>query len=176
MTHLYVRTMFLVLLLHFSLICFSQDNEKTVITDVTKATFLNPGISYEKAIGKFQSIYGQAFMNTSFGFSYSSSFGTKAYIYFDPALALQYRYYYNFAKREAKGRRTEMNSLNYVCAILQTVFSKGAISSSYYNETNRRPVYTFGLAWGLQRNFPKRFSLDFNLGGGGVYAKSTTID
>jgi len=176
MTDLNVRTRFFVLLLLISVNCFSQDNEKRVITDVTKATFLNPGISYEKAIGKFQTLYGQAFMNTSFGFSYSSSLGTNAYIYFDPALAIQYRYYYNFARREAKGKRTEMNSLNYVSAILQTVFSKGAISSSYFNETNRRPVYTFGLAWGLQRNFPKRFSLDFNLGGGCVYAKSTTLD
>ncbi len=108
-------------------------------------------------------------MNTSFGLGYSSSLGNTSFIYFDPALTIQYRYYYNYIKREAKGKRTEMNSLNYVCSILQTVFSKENISSSYYPETNQRAINTFGLAWGFQRNFQNRFSLDLNLGGLSLY-------
>lgn len=171
-----LRNIFFFLLPLIATNCFSQDKGKPGVTDVTKATFLNPGISYEKRIGKFQSLYGQAFMNTSFGVGFSSSLGNTSYIYFDPALTIQYRYYYNFAKREAKGKRTAMNSLNYVCAILETVFSKAAISSSYYPETNRRAINTFGLAWGFQRNYKKRFSLDLNLGGGYFYTKVTTMD
>ena len=33
--------------------------------DVTKATFFDPGISYEKRIGKFQSLYAKAFLSTN---------------------------------------------------------------------------------------------------------------
>ncbi len=176
MSHLINRTTIIFLSFLISFNSLSQDSKKYQVTNVTKATFFNPGISYEKAIGKAQTIYGQAFMNTSFGVSFSSSLGSNAYIYFDPALAVQYRYYYNYARREEREKRTEMNSLNYVCAIIETVFAKWAINSSSYDEANRRPVSTVGLAWGLQRNYPKRFSLDLNIGGGYVYGKETTVD
>ena len=115
-------------------------------------------------------------MNTSFAIGYSDAMGTTSSIYFDPALTLQYRYYYNSAKREAKGKRTEINSLNYVCAIVETTFSKESISSSYYPEKNHRAINIFGLAWGIQRNYQKRFSLDLNLGPGYLYTKVTTTN
>ena len=136
----------LLLLILISANCFSQNKGNANITDVTKLTFFNPGVSYEKRIGNFQSLYAQAFMSTSMGLGYSSSLGFTSFIYFDPALTLHYWYYYNSAKREAKGKRTEINSLNYVCAIVKTTFSKGSISSSYYPEKHRRAINTLGLA------------------------------
>lgn len=164
------------LLVLISANCFSQDKGNDDITDVTKLTFFNPGISYEKRIGKLQSLYAQAFMNTSFGLGYSSALGNTSYIHFDPALALQYRYYYNFAKRQAKGKRTGMNSLNYVCAIAETIFSKASISSSYYPEKSIRAINSFGLAWGFQRNYHKRFSLDLSIGPGFLFTRVTTMN
>lgn len=62
-----LKNKFFLLLLLISANCFSQNQERPDITDVTKVTFFNPGISHEKRIGKFQSLYGQAFLNTSFG-------------------------------------------------------------------------------------------------------------
>ncbi len=171
-----VNYLSLFLFLHISIVCFSQANRRSETTDITKATFFNPGISYEKAIARSQSLYAQAFMNTAFGIGYSSSLGNTSFIYFDPALTVQYRYYYNYAKREAREKRTAMNSLNYVCSILQTVFSKESIADSYYRETKRRAIHTFGLAWGFQRNYKNRFSLDLSLGGGYLYTKATTLN
>lgn len=153
---------------------FSQ--EETDITNLTKITFLNPGLSREARIGKLQSIYLQAFMNTSAYFSYSSSLGTDGGIYFDPALTAQYRYYYNSEKRASKGKRTEINNLNYVSGIIETAFSKAAISDGDINEENRRPVTKIGAVWGIQRNGIRRFSLDLNLGIGYVFAKGTKYD
>jgi len=173
---MHLSKIFPCLFLFISTICSSQNKESNEITDVTKVTFFNPGFSYEKRIGKFQSLYGQAFMNTSAYFSYSDYFGTTSGIYFDPALTLQYRYYYNYAKRESKGKRTEMNNLNYISAIALSIFSKEAISSSGLNEKDRRPVTTVGIVWGFQRNYPKRFSLDLNLGFGYLFAKETVFD
>lgn len=46
--------------------CFAQENLQDTIVDIKKVTFLSPGISYEKKVGKFESILGQPFMNTSF--------------------------------------------------------------------------------------------------------------
>jgi hypothetical protein len=162
------------LLLVISMNCFSQDKETAGIVDVTKATFLDPGISYEKAIGKLQSLYGQAFMSTSFSVGYSSALGTTTSLGFDPALTVQYRYYYNYARRQQKGKRTEMNSLNYIGPAIGTVFSKNRISASDYPETSRRPINTIGLVWGFQRNYEKRFSLDLNLGFGYLFTTATT--
>ena len=150
---------------------FSQ--EETDITNLTKITFLNPGISREARIGRLQSIYLQAFMNTSAYFSYSSSLGTDGGVFFDPALTAQYRYYYNAEKRASKGKRTEMNNLNYVSGVIEIGFSKGAISDQYVSEKNRRPVTKIAAVWGIQRNGARRFSLDLNLGIGYVFAKGT---
>lgn len=169
------KTLFL-LLIFISTNCFSQHKGEPDITDVTKVTFFNPGVSYEKRIGKFQSLYAQAFMSTSFAVGFSDALGFSSSIHFDPGFTLQYRYYYNSAKREAKGKRTEMNSLNYVSAILQTVFSNVNISSSYLPEEKSRAVNILGVAWGFQRNYKKRFSLDLNLGIGYLFTTATTTD
>ncbi|MCW3118161.1 MAG: hypothetical protein JWM28_2243 [Chitinophagaceae bacterium] len=53
----------------------SQESDKASTADIFKVTFFNPGISYEKGIGKFQTLYAQAFLNTSFSLGYSSSPG-----------------------------------------------------------------------------------------------------
>jgi hypothetical protein len=164
------------ILLLVSADCFAQDDQPADITDVSKVTFVNPGFSYEKRVGRLQSLLGHAYISPSIYLGYSSSLGNMSSIYFDPAVALQYRYYYNSRKRSEKGKRTEMNSLNYIAAVEDLSFSRNAISSSYYVETNRRPMNRFGLAWGLQRNRPKRFSVDFNIGAGYLLARSTSLN
>ncbi len=164
--------LFLVIAAH----SFCQDNEKGDIRDITKVTIINPGLSYEKRMGRFQSLYGHVSLLTSFYFSYSTTFGTNAGIYFDPAINLQYRYYYNYLKREARDKRTAMNSLNYFCLYLQTALSKAAVSSSYFTEDNRRAMNTIAVCWGLQRNFPKRFSIDLSIGPGYLFANGHRLD
>jgi hypothetical protein len=161
----------LFVLIHMTINSFSQEEKD--ITNLTKVTFLNPGISREARIGKLQSIYLQAFMNTSAYFSYSSTFGTDGGVYFDPALTAQYRYYYNAAKRASKEKRTEMNNLNYLGGVIETDFSKAALADEDVSEENRRPITKIGVVWGIQRNGIKRFSLDLNLGIGYVFGKGT---
>jgi hypothetical protein len=165
---------FLLLMILISATCFSQNDKNTDIRNVTKVTFFDPGISYEKKIGKLQSLYAQAFLSTAISLGYSSSFGNTSSINGYPALTLQYRYYYNAAKRKAKGKRTEMNSLNYVSALAETDFYRENVSSN--GEKKLRALKIFGAVWGFQRNYRKRFSLDLNLGVGYVYKKETTIN
>jgi hypothetical protein len=179
-----VRYLLFLFFMAFSTSCFAQEKTQSEIVNVTKINFLNPGISYEKPVGKFQSLVGQAFLSTTFSFGYSSglselyggSSGFQSDISFDPALSLQYRFYYNYEKRQKKGKRTEMNSLNYFSPTLMTVFSKARISSSHYMETNRRAMNTVGVVWGFQRNYRKRFSLDLNLGLGYLFTTARVPD
>ena len=151
---------------------FAQENE-TDVTNVTKVTILNPGVSYEARVGKFQTVYAQAFMSASGYFSYSDAMGVDSKFYFDPAADLQYRFYYNGMKRFEMEKRTEMNSMNYVTIMSEFIFSKMRLSDSYVDESSRRAISKFGVGWGFQRNYAQRFSLDLNLGVGYLISKGT---
>lgn len=154
---------------------FSQQTN-TDVENITRLTVLSPGISHEHRIGKFQTLYGHALMNISAYYSYSDYFGSQSDVSLDPGFVVQYRYYYNAKKRSAKGKRIEKNSLNYLAASWETIFAKGSISSSLHNEQERRAINDIGIVWGFQRNYPKRFSLDLNIGIGYVFGKEVVFD
>ena len=151
----------------------AQEESSRNVTDVTKLTFFNPGISYEKAIGKNQTLHGHAFLATSLALGYSSSMGFLSEIHFDPAVSVQYRHYYNARKRGDKGKFTDRNSMNYQAFGSETIFSRVPVSESHYDETSRRAIQVFSALWGFQRNYKKRFSLDLNLGFGYMLTKAT---
>lgn len=152
---------------------YSQQEKTTMVSNVTRLTFLNPGISQEITIGKRQTLFGQLFVNTSASaITYNNGQDININFYFDPALSVQLRHYYNGERRSGRGKRTEMNSMNYFAAIAETFISKYPANSDYIQE-KRRPVTTLGAAWGLQRNYKGRFSLDLYLGAGYRFARST---
>lgn len=135
------------------------------VTTVSVFTILNPGFSHERKIGKDQSLYGQIFTNTSVFLGYSSSsLGNMSSISFDPAISAQYRYYYNAERRLAKGKRTALNSMNYLSLVYEATFTDDRISVSDYEEENVRAIHQFGICWGIQRNYASRFSLNLHLG------------
>jgi hypothetical protein len=167
-----IKSVLLLLILFASVNCFSQNKIEIHTANVAKVTFLNPGVSYERSIARLQTLYAQVFMNTAATFSYSGALGNNTKFYFDPALTIQYRYYYNGKRRFERDKRIDMNSMNYVTAVFETVFSQRPFVTGF-EENNYRLINSFGLAWGLQRNYKKRFSLDLNLGLGVLFAKST---
>lgn len=154
---------------------YAQEENKADVANVTKVTFLNPGISQEIKIGKHQTLYGQVFINTSATARtdyYNNTQNIDIDLYFDPAVTVQFRNYYNGRRRSAKGKRIEMNSMNYAGLIAESFFSKIPLNENYIQE-DRRPITTLGAVWGLQRNYKGRFSLDFYLGAGYRFARST---
>ena len=144
---------------------FDANKQKAAVANsIIKANFWGPGISYEKKIGKSQSLYTEAILVMEVGIGYSSSLSNLSYFHASPALDLQYRYYYNSAQREAKRKRTEMNNLNYISGGVGATFYK---YKEYISPQGDLMVSkTIGITWGLQRNYPKRLSLDLSLGGG----------
>lgn len=163
-----------IFLLFFATNCYSQSIEQVPVSTVFRVNVLNPGLSYELPVGLHQAAILYGGVNTSFGLGFSSSLGTNAFINFDPGFGAQYRYYYNGRKRTEKGKRTELNSMNYLAPVYSVIFTDGRISeNALQEEENSRPVHTVGAVWGLQRNYKSRFSLDLNLGLGYVFGKST---
>jgi hypothetical protein len=141
---------------------FTQSRNDTGVVNVTKISFLSPGFSYELKVGRFQTLYGRVFLYPSGYAGYSSTLGSSSHLYLDPAITIQYRYYYNALRREAKGRRTDMNNLNYFAPVFKTIFNA---------ENSQRSIHKTGIVWGLQRNYRRRFSLDLNIGVGYSFAK-----
>ena len=165
------RSVFCLLLL-LSIFSVGQKTESVDVTDVLKVNFFDPGISLEKRIGQSQTLYGQAFLSTAIFIGYSSSLGNISSVDIYPALTLQYRYYYNGNKRTSKGKRIEMNSMNYVTLVTDASFYK----DNRYDLNKSRIMKTLGAAWGFQRNYPKRFSLDINVGIGYAFGKETILN
>lgn len=167
------RTKILLLLLTMaSITCQAQYKGTPATTTVTKINFLSPGVSYEFPVGKHQTVFGYAFLSPSIALDYSGTFGASERFALDPGLTAQYRYYYNYQTRTDKGKRTDMNSANYVAAVYRILNTRDAISGDFGMEDNRRPIQTLGAVWGLQRNYMGRFSLDLNVGLG--YSWGTT--
>jgi len=141
---------------------FTQYRNEPGVVNLTKISFVTPGFSYEQKIGRFQTLYGRAFLNPSGYAGYSDALGYRSHLYLDPAITIQYRFYYNALRRESKGRRTEMNNLNYFAPVFKTAFNA---------ENSQRSIHKTGIVWGLQRNYRRRFSLDLNIGVGYSFAK-----
>lgn len=149
------------------------------VTDISKVT-LHPGFSYEKRIGRHQTLYGQVFPTINFSFDFEDGIGgsnSEYSFYIDPAIFLQYRFYYNAGRRQRKGKRTELNSMNYIGVVDRTVFSKHPINSNYDMEKHYRTMNMLGAVWGLQRNFDRsRISVDLNVGPAIAFAKTTSTN
>ncbi len=155
---------------------YAQSTPQT--EDVIKAQFLFPGLSYEKSIGPRFTVYtgGWVGFNTEVTEDFGSS-DIDIKFYAEPGATVNLRYYYNFENREARGKRTELNNLNYLAPVYQFAYSRTSLKPDKYdNETSARPVHLFGIVWGFQRNYPRRFSLDLNLGVGYATANTTVYE
>jgi hypothetical protein len=146
------------------------------VTDIFKVGVLDPGISFEKATGKKQSLFFNAHLSPYFSFLYSSNLGTSTDFRMEPSLTLHYRFYYNGKARARKEKFTERNSMNYLTPVYSVVFSKRRLSTEHYEETSLRPIHSVVFSWGLQRNYNNRFSLDFNFGPGVIFTRSSMPD
>jgi hypothetical protein len=150
------KTILLPFLLVTTLAFGQSDTASRHVTDVWRVAFFNPGVSFEKAIGPSQTLFGQVFLNTLMAIRSTGSPGKSFEMRFDPAVLLQYRYYYNYKRRQQDGKRTVLNSLNYVAPVAQVSWLRNS----------GMPLTEVGAVWGFQRNYPKRFSLDLNMGVG----------
>ncbi len=176
------KPIFAALFMSFSMLSadslMAQESSPSVTENVAKVTFLNPGFAYEAKTGKSKTLYTQIFLNTSLRFDleddiYADQVTSTAY--FDPALSTQYRFYYNYKKRNGAGKRTAKNSMNFFAPIYEGHLSKAPFPGTSFEEIDRRLLSTIGAVWGMQRNYAGRFSLDIYTGLGYTFGKESEV-
>ena len=139
---------------------FGQSSNK-VTQNVLRINAINPGVEIEMAVFSKSTI--SANLGVGFGNMYentASSWATGEIIYMtSPFADVEYKYFYNFKKRESKGKNLDFNSGNF--------FSFRCLGRGKAIESNftRYEDYdlAFGANWGIQRSF-KRVHLLFELG------------
>ena len=142
---------------------FAQKDDKTGVSNITKLNFLLPGVSLEQKFSKFKTIYIFAYLDF-FLVKTNSYYGSKSHLNVAPSLDLEFRNYYNFKTRMKNNLRTEMNSLNYIAPVYTASYV-----NSPPNSNKMKLIQQFGAVWGIQRNYPRRFSLDLNVGLGYLF-------
>jgi hypothetical protein len=115
-------------------------------------------------LGPKHTLYSHIY-SRSFYFALTEALGASSSFQFNPGITEQFRYYYNGAKRAARRKNTEMNSMNYFGLKGQAIlFRAEKIKNSL--QTLDRDFYYTGASWGIQRNGDKRLSFDLQVGGG----------
>ncbi len=142
----------------------AQPDSSRIVVPVAKATLLAPGFSFEVPTGRQQTLLLHAFASPSFSLFWGAGSGLDASFTLSPSMSAEYRFYYNYARRRQQGRRTDLNSLNYLAPVAMVNFSKNAMADDHLTEEKLRGIYTAAFVWGFQRNYKGRFSLDLGLG------------
>ncbi len=136
---------------------YTQLGDPPSVTSVFKLNFLMPGVSYEQKMASYQAIYFSVYMDALI-LSANETSTDQAHVYFTPTFNAEFRNYYNINKRERKGLRTAMNSANYIAPLYIGKYSQLS------DFEPRDWLSQMGVVWGIQRNAPKGFSLDLNMG------------
>ena len=146
---------------HFFIVaCLFVATSLSAQTTTTNQFFLNfliPSAEYEFAVSENSTV--DALAGVGFGYRDSDFHGSE--FGFFPQVMAQYRHYYNFKKRNTKGKKTSENSGNYIAAV--GVFSGGDPIFGDLELNNDYNAF-IGPAWGLQRVYGGNFKLNLNLG------------
>lgn len=136
-----------------------------------KINLVNPGFEYEKGLGVNTTLDIKVGLQVAIDPAVLEPL--KDYDFF-PAVALQYRYYYNFERRARNSKQIYGNSANYI-APASAVFFPG---SRTINATEVGGLIAYaGAVTGIQRSYNSGFNFSVDVGAayyvgsfsGGVY-------
>ncbi len=123
-----------------------------------KINLLNPGFEYEMAIGTNTTFDVKAGMQVALDSLVSNVYDELGFF---PAIAAQYRYYYNFEKRQRNRRQIYGNSANYVAPAVAVFFP----GTRTVGNTEVKSAFGYaGLVTGLQRSYDSGFNFSFDAG------------
>lgn len=123
-----------------------------------KINLMNPGFEYEMALGTNTTIDVKAGLQVALDPLLPDVYEELAFL---PAIAGQYRYYYNFEKRQRNRKQIYGNSANYV-APAAAVFFPG--TRTIENEIVKGAFGYTGVVTGLQRSFDSGFNFSVDVG------------
>lgn len=127
-------------------------------TDQFSLNLIFPSIEYEKSISDKSTL--DAMIKLGFAYHDGYYLDEEEYGIF-PFFELQYRHYYNLAKRLSKGKKITENSGNYFSGMLELGGGDPVIG----NMENAVDFYgALGPVWGLQRVYNSNIKFNLNLG------------
>ncbi|WP_343910323.1 DUF3575 domain-containing protein [Aquimarina litoralis] len=121
---------------------------------------ITPSLEYEKRVTNATTLSLQ--LGVELG-TIENEILDETRVVFYPTLDIDYRYYYNFRRRQEKGKNTTHNSANYFG--LANSFSN---ANTIFSDRNPRDAYFVTIAgvYGLQRTYWKKLNLRFEFGAG----------
>jgi hypothetical protein len=152
-----------------SFVSAGQNNSSYQLRSLTKLNLELQGfsISFEPKLGNTATIDFSAGIGTG-GYDISSGGITYVIDPTDPTafISITPKFYYNLAKRLAKGKPVEMNAGNYIG--IRVKYTTKGVSES----TEVRDALLFNTHWGMQRGIGKRWTMNAHFGFG--YALDAT--
>lgn len=143
----------------------TTQDEPATTKSVTNLSILSPALTHEMAIGKNQTIFLAAELGT---ISRSEEINNKFESYFGmmPKLTADFRNYYNFEKRQMKGKSINNNSGNYLALRANYTFDP-VVNKDQFPNFNKG--FSVGGVWGIQRVYNSGIYLGLSLGVGYLF-------
>lgn len=123
-----------------------------------KVNVFNPGLEYEMALGTNTTFDLKAGLQVALDPLVTNRYEEPAFF---PAVVGQYRYYYNFERRQRNRRQIYGNSANYVAPAIAAFFPD---SRTINNEVVKGAFGYAGLVTGLQRSYNSGVNFSFDVG------------
>jgi len=123
-----------------------------------KINILNPGFEYEMALGTNTTFDIKAGLQIALDPLVSNVYEEPGFF---PAIAGQYRYYYNFENRQRNRRQIYGNSANYIAPAVAVFFPD---TRTIENEVVKGTFGYAGLVTGLQRSYDSGFNFTVDVG------------
>ncbi|MDR0955171.1 MAG: hypothetical protein LBM20_07330 [Rikenellaceae bacterium] len=146
--------------------CFAQqtrtESNHTIHANISMGNFhAGTGYSYEWAFAPKWTVVGSAWLKSEFFWGENFIVGNYSEYILHPAISVEPRFYYNFNRRETRGKNTSLNSGSY----LSTTFSCFIPSINGKNGAYR-DFFHYGIAphWGMRRVYSNNLFLEFHTG------------
>ena len=147
-----------------TILSYSQ-NDKVQNVHSLKATFIGLSYSYEQSISQKSTVNFEFMIAGGFG----SSFIGGDYWLIAPIMRVEPRYYYNYLKRVAKGKKIINNSANYLSLSADYQFG-----TSIGDNAHALRAFSIIPKWGLKRTIGNHFVFEFAAGIGAYTSEIET--
>ncbi|MGB3773930.1 MAG: hypothetical protein WA951_01620 [Leeuwenhoekiella sp.] len=166
----YPKLLVLFLILSFPMLINAQAELAGVEKEQFKLNILAaPSLDYEMRLTNTTTLGLQ--LGTSL-VALTNQFDDDIKIDIAPAGQLYYRYYYNFDRREGKGKKTNHNSANYFSLISNLILAEPFFTPKDELNLEHDTYLEFGAVYGLQRTFCDWLNVGGNVGLGYAFISS----
>ncbi|HBX49665.1 MAG: hypothetical protein A2275_07890 [Bacteroidetes bacterium RIFOXYA12_FULL_35_11] len=126
-----------------------SDDPLIIKKSVFRLSILSPGVSYERQV-----VGDNTFVVGVYASLVIDTLENQYSFHFYPNFFGEFRHYYNFARRIKEGKSINRFSGNYI----------GGRYEHFFGDSNFAIYDKAGLIWGIQRNWPSHFYINFNIG------------